>query len=188
MSCEKPGGKLPQTQTRTTWATPVDRHHRLRFDIRPTVISCPGALTTVDLVLLEQGLCKCAFHFAHASSLHCKPFLLSQVPPTTRQRDHPIGPMQNGSPLNVRIVRATFQAFAARCCQYFFRAMDFAKVYLIHIHGSVNGRVRGQAKDHNNFIASSRVGCPFVPPACCVDNAPHTQARRKDFSNSQPFR
>src|SRR6266508_811228 len=36
--------------------------------------------------------------------------------------------------------------------------------------------------------ASLRVGCPAVPPADCVDSAPHTHPIRSDFSSDHPFK
>src|SRR6185503_1675514 len=38
------------------------------------------------------------------------------------------------------------------------------------------------------IIASASVGCPSVPPARCVDNAPHMQASLRDLCNSQLFK
>src|SRR6266508_1630827 len=54
---------------------------------------------------------------------------------------------------------------------------------------AIDGGVWGDTENHpKNANASSRVGCPVVPPACCVDSAPHTHPMRSDFSSDHPFK
>src|SRR5690242_9849592 len=57
------------------------------------------------------------------------------------------------------------------------------------MHVQLWDEVTADRTDHcRKASASSKVGCPSVPPAHCVDNAPQTQASRSDFSSDHPFR
>src|SRR5215216_4793469 len=67
--------------------------------------------------------------------------------------------------------------------------MDSSQGQFRNNERAIYSGIRRNAKNHFRKVsASSRVGCPAVPPARCVDKPPHTHANRSDFSNGQPFR